>query len=209
MGLVIVSGASGQHATVVYECARLSGLDVDGFVTFEPNESLEILDCPNLGTLAEILGKGGNVSFIVACGSNDERQKLANFVMEREGRLQSVQHPRSIISPSAHISPGCSVMAGAIVGPRASLGYSTIVNHGAVVDHDCIVSDYVNICPGACIGGSTALSKGVFLGLNSSVIQGVKIGAWTRIGAGAVVLSDLPEHVTAVGVPARIVQKTA
>lgn len=39
------------------------------------------------------------------------------------------------------------------------------------------------------------------------MIQGVSIGAWTIVGAGAVVTSDLPENVTAVGVPARIIKR--
>jgi sugar O-acyltransferase (sialic acid O-acetyltransferase NeuD family) len=210
MGLVIVSGTSGQHATVVYECARLSGHNVDGFVIYDLNEGVEILDCHYLGALDKFLAKSSSDrKFIIACGSNNERKNLTNFVMSRGGHLQSVQHPQSIVSPSAHIAPGCAILAGAIVGPRASLGRSTIVNHGAVVDHDCSLSDYVNICPGVCVGGSAKLSEGVYLGLNASVIQGVNIGAWTKVGAGAVVLSDLPDHVTAVGVPARILAKEA
>jgi acetyltransferase-like isoleucine patch superfamily enzyme len=45
-----------------------------------------------------------------------------------------------------------------------------------------------------------------FLGIGAKVIPGVKIGAGTTVGAGAVVIEDLPENVTAVGVPARVIK---
>jgi acetyltransferase-like isoleucine patch superfamily enzyme len=47
------------------------------------------------------------------------------------------------------------------------------------------------------------LGDGVFLGTGAVVLPGRSVGAWARIGAGAVVTTDVPGGVTAAGVPAR------
>jgi UDP-perosamine 4-acetyltransferase len=64
------------------------------------------------------------------------------------------------------------------------------------------------IAPGAHLGGTAILEEGVFLGIGSSVIPGRRIGAWTAVGAGAAVIHDLPAQVLAVGVPARVLEKS-
>jgi acetyltransferase-like isoleucine patch superfamily enzyme len=51
------------------------------------------------------------------------------------------------------------------------------------------------------------MGEGVDLGTGASVIQGKQIGEWSVIGAGAVVTQDIPAHVTAVGVPCRVIKR--
>ena len=78
-----------------------------------------------------------------------------------------------------------------------------ILNTGATVDHDCVIGDAVHIAPGSHLAGNVTLEEGVFLGIGTVVIPGRRIGAWTRVGAGAAVVHDLAANVTAIGVPAR------
>jgi acetyltransferase-like isoleucine patch superfamily enzyme len=42
------------------------------------------------------------------------------------------------------------------------------------------------------------------MGIGSVALPGVRIGSWTTVGAGAVVVGDLPEHSVAIGIPARV-----
>jgi sugar O-acyltransferase (sialic acid O-acetyltransferase NeuD family) len=205
MTLIIVAGASGQHAAVIYEAAVLSGMSVLGFATIESGKPGSILDCPPLGDLDAIVGSAAdrNARFVVACGSNALRRLWSERLLAQGATLESVCHPKAIISPSATIAPGATVLAGAIVGPRASIGRGAIVNHAASVDHDCRVGDYVNISPGARLGGCVQLDDGVFVGLNAAIIQGLRVGENAIIGAGAVVTRHVAQGVTVVGVPAR------
>jgi acetyltransferase-like isoleucine patch superfamily enzyme len=78
------------------------------------------------------------------------------------------------------------------------------MNTGSSVDHDCSLGDGVHICPGARLSGGVVVGGFSWLGVGSSVIQQVKIGVDTIVGAGAAVTGDLPDQVTAVGVPATI-----
>jgi sugar O-acyltransferase (sialic acid O-acetyltransferase NeuD family) len=205
--LIVVAGSTGQHAVVVYEAARLSEVTVAGCANISDGSPGWILDCEPLGMLDEIVTREieKGTQFIVACGSNGLRREVTESLRMRGASLQSVFHPAAIVSPSSKIKPGSALLAGAIVGPRAVLGHGVIINHGATVDHDCIVEDYVNISPGARLGGCVRVRAGAFIGMNASIIQGLEIGADAIVGAGAVVTRDVQPGTTVFGVPARTV----
>ena len=209
MALIIVAGASGQHASVVYEAAILSGVSVAGFVTIDDAEPTPLFDCQWLGRLGDIaaaaIARGDH--FVVACGSNALRRRTSEMLASQGALFHSVQHPAAIISPSARIGAGSTLLAGAIIGPRAVLGQGVIVNHAASVDHDCIVGDFCNISPGARLGGCVQAGAGVFIGLNASILPGFRLGENAVIGAGAVVTGNVMPQDTVVGVPARPVKR--
>ena len=79
----------------------------------------------------------------------------------------------------------------------------SIVNTGASIDHDGVLGTAVHVAPGARLAGNVTLEDGVFVGIGAVIVPGRTIGAWTRVGAGAAVVHDLPANVTAIGVPAR------
>ncbi|MFN3435533.1 MAG: NeuD/PglB/VioB family sugar acetyltransferase [Sphingomonas sp.] len=205
MALVIVAGASGQHASVVYEAAILSGVPVAGFATVGDAAPPPMFDCPWLGFIGDVGPRErdrGN-TFIVACGSNALRRGESE-VLDRQGAsFASVRHPAAVVSPSADIGPGSCILAGAIIGPRVILGRGSIINHAASVDHDCVIGDYSNISPGARFGGCVTSGPDIFVGLNASILQGLHIGRGATIGAGAVVIRQVADRTTVVGAPAR------
>ncbi|RMF59945.1 MAG: hypothetical protein D6746_07560, partial [Bacteroidetes bacterium] len=71
------------------------------------------------------------------------------------------------------------------------------------VGHDAVLGSFTTAHPGVHVSGQARTGEAVELGTGCVLLPGVRVGASTRIGAGAVVVRDLPEGVTAVGVPAR------
>jgi acetyltransferase EpsM len=65
----------------------------------------------------------------------------------------------------------------------------------------------VHVSPGAQLGGNVYVGEGAHIGIGASIKPGVKIGKWSVVGAGAVVVNDVPDGVTVVGVPAKILNK--
>ena len=73
---------------------------------------------------------------------------------------------------------------------QASIGTGAILNTGCSIDHDAQLADGVHICPGARLAGAVHVGTRSWIGIGASVIQQVR---------------DLPDGVTAVGVPARVI----
>ncbi len=102
-------------------------------------------------------------------------------------------------------------LTGAVIGRGAEFGPGLVVLHGIglVVNTAVKGGSGVLLEGGVVIGAekgrSPVLGDRVFIGAGAKVIGGVRIGSDVRIGANAVVVKDLPDGVTAVGIPARIV----
>jgi sugar O-acyltransferase (sialic acid O-acetyltransferase NeuD family) len=142
-----------------------------------------------------------DVPLVLAVGVNGERAELAQVL---DAHFGTAVHPTAIVAPSARIGEGTVVLHGAIVQPNARIGRHVLINTGASVDHDCVIGDYAHISPQAALSGHVTVGEGTHIGVGAVVIPTVTIGRWCKIGAGTVVIEDIPDHVTAVGNPARI-----
>ena len=89
---------------------------------------------------------------------------------------------------------------------NSSIEKKYIVNTGAIIEHDCKIGDYCHIAPGVHISGAVEIDKLSFIGIGTAIIQGIKIGKNVTIGAGSVVIKNIPDNVIAVGNPAKIVK---
>lgn len=136
----------------------------------------------------------------VAIGDNLKRLDLC---IKYFTRMICIIHPKASISPSAKYEAGCFFAANCVVGPDTTLGLGVIVNHGATVDHGCVLHSCVHISPGAHLGGDVTVKACTWIGIGASVKHGVTIGRNVIVGAGAVVVNDIPDDVVVKGVPAK------
>ena len=140
---------------------------------------------------------------IAAIGDSITRQSI---IEQFDFTWLTLIHPSAYIDETASLGAGTVVMAGAIVQPGSRIGRHAIINTAASVDHDCTIEDFVHICPGAHLAGTVSVGERTLLGTGCSVIPGIHIGANVIVGAGAVVTKDLPDGVTVVGLPAKVIK---
>ena len=203
MSAVHVVGAGG-HAKVVISTLRAAGYTVAAAYDDNAARWGDIVSgVPIVGGIAQLAALP-DAPAILAIGANAVRRRIAAQLPHV--RWVTAVHPSAVVDSSARLGAGAAVFAQAVIQPDAVIGAHAIVNTAATVDHDNVLGDYAQIAPGAHLSGGVRLEDGVFLGTNGAVNPGVTIGAWTIVGAGAVVIRDLPAHVTAVGVPARIIK---
>ena len=101
-----------------------------------------------------------------------------------------------------------SLPAGATIGPGTLIPHvgSIQLNAQTVLGADCTLMHIVTIGAGG-TPGSPIVGDHVFVSCHSCILGGVTVGDFANIGAGAVVVSDVPPHHSALGVPARMVPK--
>ncbi|NHR04585.1 serine O-acetyltransferase [Chromobacterium haemolyticum] len=110
-----------------------------------------------------------------------------------------------------------SEVTGADIHPAARIGQGVMLDHGTgvVVGETAVIGDNVSMLQGVTLGGTgkehgdrhPKIADGVLIGANTSILGNIQVGACAKIGAGSVVLEDVPAHTTVVGVPARVVAR--
>ncbi|NTU98355.1 MAG: serine acetyltransferase [Chlorobiaceae bacterium] len=81
-----------------------------------------------------------------------------------------------------------------------------VIHPDAEIGPNCLFFQQVTIGTGP-IPGTPVIHGHVDIGAGARVLGGVKIGAHAKVGANAVVIGDIPEHATAVGIPARVIRQ--
>jgi sugar O-acyltransferase (sialic acid O-acetyltransferase NeuD family) len=120
--------------------------------------------------------------------------------------LVSILHPASVVSDRSTIGAGTLILAGAIVNCGCTVGENCIINTNASLDHDSEMKPYASILPGVATGGGVVIGEYSCVCLGAVISHRVKIGEHAFIGAGSVVLKDIPPYVLAYGAPARVVR---
>lgn len=201
-GLLIVG--AGGHAKVVADILISQGITVLGFL--DDNLTLRDAHCLGLPILDPIddYQSHSPTGLVMGIGDNATRKAVAERLGNEARPLwRTAIHPSAIVARSARIGEGTVIAAGAVINPDAVIGRHVIINTGATVDHDCDIDDFCHIAPGANLAGGTCVGEGSLIGIGATVIPYHSIGSWAVVGAGAVVVTDIPDNVIAKGIPAR------
>lgn len=203
---ILVLGGGG-HAKVVIDTLHSVGATVAGFLDKNPS-LVELLGVPQLGdadpgsfhqyAADEILLANG----FGAVGKNRLRSKQFESWKSHGFTFTTILHPAAYVSPAASLEEGAQVMAGAIVQAGSRIGPNAIINTRAAVDHDCLLEAHTHVATGAVLSGGVHLRPGAFIGAGASIIQGIRIGQNSVVGAGSVVVRDVPDNCRVMGAPA-------
>lgn len=127
---------------------------------------------------------------------NIEKQKFANII-----------HPTAVISKYASLGTGISIQPQVCVGPECNIGNHVHMFAQSFVGHGAILEDFSYVANNASIGARVLLKEGSYIGTNAAVREDTIIGKWSVVGMGSVVLSNVSNSTTVVGVPAKPIKK--
>ena len=115
------------------------------------------------------------------------------------------------------ISTFARFMTGIDIHPGATIGRRFFIDHGmgVVIGETAEVGDDVLLYQGVTLGGTSSkaekrhptLGRGVVVGAGAKVLGNIYLGNYSKIGAGSVVINDVPEHATVVGIPGKVVMQ--
>jgi serine O-acetyltransferase len=131
-------------------------------------------------------------------------------------RVAHVLHKKGYKFIARAISQGAKFVTGIEIHPGATIGKGFVIDHGSgiVIGETAEIGDNCTLYQGVTLGGTgkdsgkrhPTLGDNVLVGAGAKVLGPVNIGNGAKIAAGAVVLKDVPEDSTAVGIPAKIVR---
>jgi len=183
----------------------------------------------NYNNLALI--EGGGLFFV-----KDDYYKIINFIKENKKKITAHQlfclsqnqalplyeyhqkniriEPGAVIRDGVEIEDGAIILMNATVNVGAKIGKNTMIDMGAVIGSRAVIGCNCHIGANAVIAGvleplsakEVVLEDDVFIGANSVVLEGVKIGKGSIIGAMTLVNKDIPPYSVVMGIPGRIIK---
>jgi sugar O-acyltransferase (sialic acid O-acetyltransferase NeuD family) len=199
---VVILGAGG-HAQVVADILwrmRDAGQNISPIAYLDDNLALHgqaFLNVPVLGA-TEKLAEIEHEAVIVAIGNGRIRQKLFLTLQERGATFAIARHPTAVIAPDVQIGPGAMICANVVINTGAVIGQNVILNTACTVDHHNRIGDHAHIAPGAHLGGDVQVGEGTLVGIGAIVLPQRRLGNWSIVGGGAVVVKDVVAGETAV-----------
>lgn len=198
MNRLIIVGAGG-HGKVLADMAMRNGYADICFL--DDTVTGEIMGLPVIGATDYIeCLNDGKTDFVIGIGNNTLRKQIAE---KYRVNWVSLIHPSAQIAWNVNIGNGTVVMANVVINSCALVGEHCIVNTGAIVEHDNVIGNYVHLSPNVTLGGTVCIHPLTHVGIGAIVKNNVEVCADCVIGAGAVVVGNIEQSGTYVGVPAR------
>jgi len=209
--VIIGTGGFGREVLDVLEAVNQvqPTYQIMGFITepgyHEPGTLIH--EAPVLGYFDWLEANRAEVKAICGVGAPAARRRLIEKAKNLGVSFFSVIHPRAILTRWVTIGTGSIITAGCILTNNIKIGDHVHINLDSTVGHDAVIHNFVTVSPGVHVSGNVILEEGSFIGTGANLIEGKKVGAWSVVGAGSVVVKDIPANVTAVGTPAAIIKE--
>jgi sugar O-acyltransferase (sialic acid O-acetyltransferase NeuD family) len=159
---------------------------------------------PILGDIDSINSVIEDLAIVVAIGSPKVKKVILSRLTNHKIFFPTLIHPSVIISSdNVRIGKGTIICANSIITTNIDIGNFVILNLMCTIGHDSVINDYCALMPCVNISGDVIVEESVYFGTGAKVINQLNIGSNSIIGAGAVVLKNIPSNCTAVGFPAK------
>jgi sugar O-acyltransferase (sialic acid O-acetyltransferase NeuD family) len=141
--------------------------------------------------------------FVCAIGVPAIKRKVSELIASRGGRFTRLVHRTAVLGHEVNLAEGVILCPYVVISANNRIGRGVGVNIHASVDHDANIGDWSQVNCHCDLTAAVEVGREVFMGSRVSVIPNVRVGDGAYIGAGSVVLRDVPPGWKVVGCPAR------
>lgn len=207
--LVIIGtgGVGRETALIVEEINKVNKKwNLLGFI--DDNEDLigkKINGYRVIGNRGYLNSRDKEIYVVIAIANSFIKEGLVNYLTNENIKYATLVHPSVRLNNNIEIGKGSIIYPGVIMTVNIKIGNHVIISPKCGIGHDTVIEDYVTLLWNVNVSGAERIRQGATLGSGCTIIQGLEIGKNSFVGAGAVVIRDVAENKTAVGVPSRYI----
>ena len=205
MRKVIFVGA-GEYAESVYD-SMSKQYDLIGFVDEQRQGSH--IGRPILASRIQQVPDFREYAYFISIGNSEPRKRLFEEVKRLGLETFNIIDKSAMIADSVSIGTGNFIGKMAIVNIGTTIGDNNMINSKALIEHHCTIKNHTRIATATALNGDVIVDDGAYIGSMACCIGQQRIGEFSIVGAGAVVIGDIEPYVTAVGVPAKEIKRRA
>ncbi len=209
--IIIGAGDFGREVSWVVE--RINEVtptwNLLGFVDNAPEkQGMQLDGYPVLGPITMLNGMTEEIWVVCSIGTGTVRAKVMGEVLQNTHlKAATLIDPSVIIGRDCQVEEGSVICTGTILAISTKIGAHTIINLNCTIGHDTVLKAFCTVNPGSNVSGKVVVGTCTDIGTGSKVIQGTSICPNCTLGAGAVVVRNITEPGTYVGVPVKRIDK--
>jgi sugar O-acyltransferase (sialic acid O-acetyltransferase NeuD family) len=163
-----------------------------------------------LGGMQFLLDLKDDIDVVFGLSTPKDKARLyADLAASGHISFPRVVHPTSLIAPTARLGVGVIVFPWVAVWNEVSIGDICLLCTSSHVGHETRIGSFSSIYPKANISGGVDIGQAVTIGVNATILPGLRILHDSYVGASANVIHNVPAGAVVVGNPAREVQRHA
>ncbi|MCG2461182.1 NeuD/PglB/VioB family sugar acetyltransferase [Flavobacteriaceae bacterium F89] len=206
--IIIGAGTQGQiYASYLKE----AGVNLIGWVDDDTNlQGKDVLGLPVIGKFEDLFGnhiKAKVRNIYCPIGDNQIRSNYLSTLKKEGYGIPSFIHHTVSVAPDVVLGEAVYMLAGNIIMPHTTIGDYLMVNMGSTIAHHVTMGNGVFMSSGVNLGALVTVEDLAFMGMSTTIMTGVnKIGRNSLMGAGTVIIRDVPENAVMVGNPGRVLR---
>lgn len=206
---LIIIGAGDVGGFVAKHIKDFGQYDILGFLDDDTEkQGKEFCDLNVLGKIDFLDQLNGTICVALAIANPSAKAVILKKLKSKNGLVfPSFIHPRAWLGNDVTVGEGVIIYPGVSINYETRIEDFTTINMNSAIGHNCMLGRYSTLSPGVNLGGFTSIGQGSFVGIGASTIQGVRIGAKATVGGMTMILKNVPDQVTIVGNPSRIIRK--
>lgn len=207
----VIFGA-GKYGEVYLAYLQDAGINVIGFIDDDPKYcGAKVHGIPVIGgfPLLPMLGEKYGVDTVYCpLGDNKLRVKILMEAGKLGYNTPNFIHPSAFVSPEVTIgNKGVYILPRTVIMPWAKIHNYVMMSVNSIVSHHSELEEGTFLSFGVNFGASIHAGKYTYCGISSTIMTGVhELGENCMIGAGAVVIKDVPDNAVMAGVPAKVLK---
>lgn len=202
---IVIIGAGGFGKEVAWLIEQVNKKsptwNLLGFVDDGIKTGTLINGYPILGVIKYLEDR--TVNLVCSISDSRSRHEIVSGLEKSKNTFVTLIHPDIDLSSTVSIGEGSIICEGVKFTVNIDIGNQVIIYHNSVICHDSKVGDFTSILPSVNISGNVSLEGFNLIGTGSQIIQNLKIGKHSIIGAGAVVTKDVEMSIVVAGIPAK------